>query len=136
MATEAQIEAAVDPVAAMARKVAEAAEAAFWATVADAYPDIETGDLDPATAARFMEACVTAVRAWLEANPPPVTITIFRDVEDESITVSDTGGEFDDAVFYDDGEQSSATVERDAEHDAHERADHYRQLGPVRIVRE
>ena len=45
-----------------------AAESAFWAAIADQYPEIKTGDLDPLEAVRLSEAMGRAVRAWLDAN--------------------------------------------------------------------
>lgn len=48
----------------------EQAQAAFWAVVADAHPEITTGDFGPLETARFNEACETAIKRWVEGNSP------------------------------------------------------------------
>jgi hypothetical protein len=64
-----------------------------------------------------------------------VTIKIFRDTQSDVIVVSDDGGEYDDAEFYDDGGQSSASVEREAEHELEGRIHHYEQDNAIQVVR-
>lgn len=44
------------------------AELAFWDVIAKAYPEIKTGDLDPAAATELTQAMERAVEAWLLAN--------------------------------------------------------------------
>lgn len=48
----------------------EAAEAEFWLAVAQAYPEIKTGDLDPGATLTFRSAMREAVAAWLDENAP------------------------------------------------------------------
>lgn len=48
--------------------VVDRAEDAFWTAVAEAYPEISTGDLDPAASHALHTAMIQAVRAWLDAN--------------------------------------------------------------------
>lgn len=48
--------------------VTEQAELAFWAKVAECYPEATNGDLDPIDAARFTQAATEAVRAWARLN--------------------------------------------------------------------
>jgi hypothetical protein len=62
-----------------------------------------------------------------------VTISIHFDHETDTITVSDNGNEYDDVHFYNDGEVSTATIERWARSEAEDRAAHY---GPTsRVVK-
>lgn len=49
--------------------VAEAAEA-FWAKVAEKYPETQTGDLSPSTTALFNEVVTEAVEEWVLCNVP------------------------------------------------------------------
>jgi hypothetical protein len=51
----------------------EAAENAFWAEIAKAYPEIKTGDFDPVQSGKFSDACEDAVCAWLHANAESVS---------------------------------------------------------------
>ena len=45
-----------------------AADAAFWAAVAAAYPEATTGDLDPGTTLAFDATSERAVQTWVELN--------------------------------------------------------------------
>lgn len=49
---------------------AEAALAAFWATVAERFPEITTGDLGPRTTVAIEDAAHDAVEAWVTLNLP------------------------------------------------------------------
>ena len=46
------------------------AEQAFWKVIAEAYPEITTGDLDPVEAFALMLAMERAVNAWVYENAP------------------------------------------------------------------
>lgn len=46
----------------------EAAEIAFFTALAQAYPEIKTGDLDPMIANAFTQACKQTAIAWVEGN--------------------------------------------------------------------
>lgn len=46
----------------------EKADAAFWSVIAEAYPEITTGDLDPFTVHGLCSEMESAVRAWITAN--------------------------------------------------------------------
>ena len=48
--------------------VADNAEQAFWAAVAESFPEAKSGDLDPMTAVRFSKAAKDAVREWVAWN--------------------------------------------------------------------
>lgn len=45
-----------------------AAEEAFWQSVAESYPEIQTGDFDPASVYTFRAAIRDAVNSWLQIN--------------------------------------------------------------------
>lgn len=47
-----------------------AAQQAFWAKVADQFPEIETGDLPPSIVASFSDACRNVVKSWVDCNQP------------------------------------------------------------------
>ncbi len=51
-----------------AADVAAEALAAFWAVVAKSYPDITTGDLEPALVVPLNELAEKAVYGWVESN--------------------------------------------------------------------
>ena len=51
--------------------VIDDAEWAFWAIVAKAYPEAQSGDLSPMATIEFNAAIVTAVTHWLELNADP-----------------------------------------------------------------
>jgi len=44
------------------------AEQAFWTVIADSHPEIQTGNLDPASDIEFCEAMDTVYRRWLQQN--------------------------------------------------------------------
>ena len=44
------------------------AQDAFWEVIADRHPEITTGDLDPASAMAFSEACRDVAENWVSAN--------------------------------------------------------------------
>jgi hypothetical protein len=44
------------------------AEDAFWAVVAEQFPEAESGDLAPDAALSLTRAMEKAVRAWIDAN--------------------------------------------------------------------
>ena len=46
----------------------EAAEIAFFTALAQAYPEIKTGDLDPYSAQRFTDACYDVAKVWVDGN--------------------------------------------------------------------
>jgi hypothetical protein len=48
--------------------VAMSAQDAFWKVVAESYPEITTGELEPLAVLNFNGACDAVVRAWLDAN--------------------------------------------------------------------
>lgn len=50
------------------RDAAEFAQTEFWHTVADAFPQIKTGDFSPDADFEFTDACRKAVRRWVESN--------------------------------------------------------------------
>jgi len=50
------------------REVIEDAQMAFWAVVAEKYPEITTGDFSPQDSAQLDEALMKAVTSWLDEN--------------------------------------------------------------------
>lgn len=70
--------------AASIETLTEAAECAFWRTLADLVP-ADTGDVAPLIAARFSAAARAAVADWLANNAPDA---IPADAEDDT-----TGGD-------------------------------------------
>ena len=46
----------------------ENAQMAFWAAIAESYPEIKSGDFMPAQQFAFFDACKKAVSHWLEMN--------------------------------------------------------------------
>lgn len=46
------------------------AEVAFWAAIADMYPEIKTGDLDPMTTANLSQVMLDAATKWYHSNTP------------------------------------------------------------------
>lgn len=50
------------------REVAGKASDAFWQSVSESFPKIETGDLDPYTTIKIEEAMRVAIRKWYEQN--------------------------------------------------------------------
>src|SRR5688572_23731050 len=61
------------------------AQAAFWQVIADAFPDIESGDMPPLDANAFEAACDAAVQVWYETNKPfNMEDLITREVSDDS----------------------------------------------------
>ena len=52
--------------------VMEEAELAFWAVVADAYPEAKHGDFSPEATVKFAAAIEDAIVHWLEANADPI----------------------------------------------------------------
>lgn len=57
-----------DPSPERIKKAVEAGEDAFWQAVADAFPEVKTGDLPPDATVRFLTAAEEAVRTWLYVN--------------------------------------------------------------------
>lgn len=51
-------------------RIAEDAQDAFWAVVAERYPNNEGGDFPADAHFAFERACQAAVRAWAESNVP------------------------------------------------------------------
>jgi hypothetical protein len=45
-----------------------AAQDAFWAVIAQRFPEVATGDLPPDADAAFDAACYRVLSAWLAAN--------------------------------------------------------------------
>lgn len=41
---------------------------AFWASVANSFPEAKTGDLDPGVDTHFSAAADKAVKAWVNSN--------------------------------------------------------------------
>ena len=52
--------------------VLEEAEIAFWAVVADSYPEAKHGDFSPDATMKFAAATEEAVTLWLEWNADPI----------------------------------------------------------------
>ena len=50
------------------QKAAVKAQDAFWASIVESYPEIESGDLNPLTAGQFAITCQNVVKEWLESN--------------------------------------------------------------------
>ena len=46
----------------------DAAEFEFWATIAQKFPEIKTGDFSPADTDKFNKATIAAVTTWLKSN--------------------------------------------------------------------
>lgn len=53
------------------RDARERGEAAFFAALAQAFPEIKTGDLPPDISERFSTACADVAIAWIESNEEP-----------------------------------------------------------------
>ena len=49
-------------------QAAQNGEEAFWNAVASEFPEIKTGDLDPATTIQLLEKMKNSIRIWLELN--------------------------------------------------------------------
>jgi hypothetical protein len=49
----------------------EEGEEAFWAAVAQVFPEAESGDLDPGTTVQLKQTMERAVRAWVDFNVTP-----------------------------------------------------------------
>ena len=47
-----------------------AAQEAFWAKIAEAFPEIKTGDFSPSAQMAFDATCMTAAVTWVRANQP------------------------------------------------------------------
>ncbi len=52
----------------LAKRACNKALDAFWNAVAESFPEITSGDMDPVEAVHFDEAAQRAVEAWLDAN--------------------------------------------------------------------
>ena len=48
--------------------VAEEAQLAFWAVVADNFPECKSGDLDPMFSSLFSISCTDVVEEWVKTN--------------------------------------------------------------------
>lgn len=48
----------------------DAAQEAFWAVVAQKFPEVTTGDFSPLDTVQFKTACDVAVEMWLTYNHP------------------------------------------------------------------
>lgn len=74
------------------------AEESFWSTIAEEFPEITTGDLDPMTSLHVNTAMNNAVRNWLNQNKPKSEIEevlpIFMEVEMDIIVAIESGEEF------------------------------------------
>jgi len=46
----------------------ECATQAFWSSLAESYPHIKTGDIDPSRVKQLDLAAIRAARAWIETN--------------------------------------------------------------------
>ena len=46
----------------------DTAEFEFWATIAQNFPEIKTGDFSPADTDKFYKAMIAAVTTWLKTN--------------------------------------------------------------------
>ena len=55
------------------RTAVNQAEEAFWATIAEFFPEITTGDLDPLTSYSLLEKMKETVTIWHEVNSPTTT---------------------------------------------------------------
>jgi hypothetical protein len=51
-------------------EAAEEASMEFWSAVADAFPEVTTGDLPPDAADDFRRAAKGVIERWLEVNAP------------------------------------------------------------------
>lgn len=49
------------------------AQEAFWAEIAKAFPEAQSGDMSPETQCDFDAACASAVEDWVDANVSPET---------------------------------------------------------------
>lgn len=53
-----------------AKGARESAEEAFWAAVAEKFPEAKHGDLDPGEAMALQQAMESAIDAWIDSNVP------------------------------------------------------------------
>lgn len=56
------------------KAVADQAQWNFWQTVANCFPDAQTGDFPPEFTLEFDAACERAVHVWVDCNVPKVTV--------------------------------------------------------------
>ena len=54
--------------------VSDIAEEAFWKAVAEQFPKIETGDLDPLYSAKFSLSCHRVISEWLATNQDNIVL--------------------------------------------------------------
>ena len=52
------------------RQLVDEAEQAFWAVIADKFPEVKTGDFPPDATIEYAKACRLAVDRWLRFNYP------------------------------------------------------------------
>jgi len=75
-------------------EVAQLAQDAFWKVVAESYPEITTGDLEPLAVINFNGACDAVIRAWLNANQAVTWLRVnpygcaFRIDEDDCLAAA------------------------------------------------
>lgn len=58
------------------------AQEAFWAAIADEFPEVKSGDFSPAATDAFDSACMSAGSSWVAGNwpetPPTTTQIVYR----------------------------------------------------------
>jgi hypothetical protein len=60
--------------------IVEDALQAFWKSVAASYPNITTGDLEPAITHNLYMAAETAIKVWVKTNSPDTTAEDFQKI--------------------------------------------------------
>lgn len=58
----------------MIDRIASVAEESFWREVADQFPEIKTGDLEPMTSFSFSRHCKQVIAEWLATNQDNIKI--------------------------------------------------------------
>lgn len=54
--------------------ISDRAEEAFWKAVAEQFPEIKTGDLDPMTSSKFSLSCHRVISEWLATNQDNIVL--------------------------------------------------------------
>lgn len=75
-------------------EIREKAQEAFWKVVADAHPEIKTGDMAPHDVWTFDRACDDAIETWVEGNRE-LTPEEIEKRELKEFLENEDGGDYD-----------------------------------------
>jgi len=62
----------VDNLKVQIESAVEEAQEAFWAVIAEKFPEVKTGDFPPDASHQFSHHCELAVSIWLRLNHPDI----------------------------------------------------------------